>query len=56
MFNGCKSYIGGAVFLRTVLNERVEVENNTFSNCIAQDVGGVLVIGQLLPICNNGRL
>eukprot|EP00486_Rosalina_sp_Unknown_P012762 CAMPEP_0201597104 /NCGR_PEP_ID=MMETSP0190_2-20130828/193670_1 /ASSEMBLY_ACC=CAM_ASM_000263 /TAXON_ID=37353 /ORGANISM="Rosalina sp." /LENGTH=259 /DNA_ID=CAMNT_0048057887 /DNA_START=249 /DNA_END=1025 /DNA_ORIENTATION=- len=49
-FNNCTSYIGGAVFLRPVYNQEIIIEENEFMNSLAKDVGGGLVIGQLLPI------
>ena len=49
-FDGCTSYSGGSVFLRTVYNQQLTIDNNDFKNSMATDVGGAVVIGQLLPI------
>ena len=43
-FNNCKSYIGGAVFLKPVSNQEIIIEENQFLNSYANDVGGGLVI------------
>jgi len=55
-FKNCTSYIGGAVFLRPVLNQEIVIQENQFNNSLANDVGGGLVIAQLLPISESSMI